>query len=179
MDAAGKADPARRYRGRYLFQRTGLTSFPPCLRFAPDEKYTEAGQRATWHPMMVAKVDPSDEAARLGERAVLHRTYLSPISGKADVKEPRKMMGAMPSGAAVRLAPYTDVLGIAEGIETALSATALFGVPTWAALTAGLLQKWTPPKDVRTIYVFGDNDSQHTGQAAAYSLAHRLKAGKG
>ena len=90
--------------GRYLYERCGLTAFPPCLRFAPDERYTEAGQRPTWHPMLVAKVDPSDEAAALGERAALHRTYLSPLGGKAEVAVQRKMMGAMPTGAAVRLA---------------------------------------------------------------------------
>jgi len=164
--------------GRYLFERCGLTTFPPCLRFAPDERYTEAGQRPTWHPMLVAKVDPSDEAVAFGEKPALHRTYLSPVSGKAEVAVQRKMMGAMPSGAAVRLSQYTDSLGIAEGIETALSASALFGVPVWAALNANLLQEWTPPKDVTTVYVFGDNDASATGQAAAYTLAHRLK-GKG
>jgi putative DNA primase/helicase len=35
----------------------------------------------------------------------------------------------MPAGAAVRLMAHGDTLGIAEGIETALSASALFGVP--------------------------------------------------
>lgn len=166
------------HAGRYLYERCGLTVFPQCLRYAADERYTEAGQRPSWHPMLVAKVDPSDEAATLGERAALHRTYLAKEGGKADVTAPRKMMGAMPSGAAVRLAPCTDVLGIAEGIETALSASALFGVPAWAALNAGLLQEWTPPRDVQTVYIFGDNDHSSTGQAAAYALAHRLK-GKG
>ena len=78
----------------------------------------------------------------------------------------------------MRLAAYTDSLGIAEGIETALSASALHGVPVWAALNAGLLQEWTPPKDVKAVFVFGDNDASSTGQAAAYALAHRLK-GKG
>jgi len=166
------------YAGRYLYERCGLTSFPPCLRFAADERYTETGQRPTWHPMLVAKVDPSDEAVALGERPALHRTYLSKVAGKAEVTAPRKMMGAMPSGAAVRLAPCTDVLGIAEGIETALSASSLYGVPVWAALNANLLQEWTPPRDVQTVYIFGDNDRSATGQAAAYALAHRLK-GKG
>ena len=33
-----------------------------------------------------------------------------------------------------------DTLGIAEGMETALSAAALFGPPCWAALNATLLQ---------------------------------------
>ena len=86
------------------------------------------------------------------------------------------MMGVMPTGAAVRLMPHEDVLGIAEGIETALSAAVLFNVPTWAALTAGLLQTWTPPSNVTTVFVFGDNDASSTGQAAAHSLAQRLKA---
>ena len=86
------------------------------------------------------------------------------------------MMGAMPGGAAVRLMPHEQTLGIAEGIETAMSASALFNVPVWAALTAGLLQEWTPPAAVTTVFVFGDNDASSTGQAAAYTLAQRLKA---
>ena len=69
---------------------------------------------------MVAKVDPSDAAVAQGERAALHRTYLDRYSGKAQVAEPRKMLGSMPTGAAVRLMEHGDVLGIAEGIETAL-----------------------------------------------------------
>jgi len=72
--------------------------------------------------------------------------------------------------------PDADVLGIAEGIETALSVSILFNVLVWAALTAGLLQEWTPPAKVTTVFVFGDNDSSSTGQAAAYVLAQKLKA---
>lgn len=162
--------------GRYLNARTGLTTFPASLRFAPDERYTEPGKRPSWHPLMVAKVDPSDAAVAQGERAALHRTFLSPYGTKAEVASPRKMMGAMPTGAAVRLMEHEEVLGIAEGIETAISASLLFGVPAWAALTAGLLQEWTPPADVTTVFVFGDNDASSTGQAAACSLAQRLKA---
>jgi putative DNA primase/helicase len=52
----------------------------------------------------------------------------------------------------------------------------LFNVPCWAALNAGLLQEWTPPANVTTVFVFGDNDASSTGQAAAYVLARRLKA---
>ncbi len=84
----------------------------------------------------------------------------------------------MPTGAAVRLMPHQEVLGIAEGIETALSASILFNVPIWAALTAGLLQEWTPPASVTTVFVFGDNDASSTGQAAAYSLGAAAQ-GKG
>jgi putative DNA primase/helicase len=165
------------HAGQYLHERTRLTTFPSCLRVSPDERYLESGSRPSWHPAMVAKVDPSDAAVALGERAAIHRTYLSTFPTKADVAAPRKMMGAMPSGAAVRLMQHEDVLGIAEGIETALSASVLFNVPVWAALTAGLLQDWTPPPSVSTVFIFGDNDLSNTGQAAAYTLAQRLKAG--
>lgn len=163
--------------GQYLHDRTGLTTFPSCLRFSPDERYVESGSKPCWHPAMVAKVDPSDAAVALGERAAVHRTYLSTFATKADVAAPRKMMGSMPTGAAVRLMQHGEVLGIAEGIETALSASVLFNVPVWSALTAGLLQEWTPPASVSTVMIFGDNDVSNTGQAAAYTLAQRLKAG--
>ncbi|UVK43275.1 toprim domain-containing protein [Mesorhizobium sp. AR07] len=164
------------HAGRYLHRRTGLVEFPSSLRFTEDERYVDAGAKPSWHPAMVAKVDPSDQAAAQGERAAIHRTYLDKFGGKADVLAPRKMLGAMPTGAAVRLMPHQDTLGIAEGIETALSASVLYNMPVWAALTAGLLQEWTPPASVETVFIFGDNDASSTGQAAAYSLCQRLKA---
>lgn len=161
--------------GRYLMGR-GITSMPDKVRFAADERYVDSGQRPVWMPVMVAKVEPSDAAAANGERAALHRTYLSPLGGKAEVPHARKMMGTMPTGAAVRLMPHAEILGIAEGIETALSAATLYNMPVWAALNAGLLADWTPPASVSTVFVFGDNDASATGQAAAYGLAQRLKA---
>ena len=96
-------DPA----GKYLHARLGLTDFPDVLRYAADERYCDYGSRPTWHPMMVARVDPSDAAAAEGERPVVHRTYLDKFGGKADVPSPRKVLGSMPTGAAIRLAPAT------------------------------------------------------------------------
>jgi putative DNA primase/helicase len=84
------------------------------------------------------------------------------------------MPGTIAKGSAVRLAPPMDVLGIAEGIETALSASALFAVPCWAAVNAGMLAAWQPPPEVKRIIIFGDNDPSYAGQAAAYALARRL-----
>lgn len=163
--------------GQYLNLRTGLRSFPPlsCLRFSPDERYTEAKTKPTWHPTMLALIQPSDAAIAAGEKAALHRTYLAPDGRKAEVSSPRKMIGTIPTGAAVRLMEHDDTLGIAEGIETALSAAEIFNIPTWAALTAGLLERWVPPASVKTVFVYGDNDASNTGQAAAYTLAARLK----
>jgi len=166
-------DPA----GKYLNRRLGLTTYPKVLRFLPQERYLENGRPPSWHPVMLAIVEPSDAARAAGEQPALHRTYLNDRGGKADVSSPRKLLGRMPAGAAVRLASYEDKLGIAEGIETSLAASILFGMPVWAATNAALLQNWTPPRSLRSVTIFGDNDAGATGQAAAYILAQRLKTG--
>lgn len=119
---------------------------------------------------MLAKV--TDAA---GEGCNVHRTYLKPDGSRADMENHRLLMeGELPPGSAVRLLPPTDVIGIAEGIETAWAATCLTGIPCWAALTAGNMERWSPPEGVGVI-VFGDADASYTGQAAAYALARRLK----
>lgn len=102
--------------------------------------------------------------------ATIHQTWIE--NGEA-VK--RKLMpGKLPDNVAIRLAPTGKVLGIAEGIETALSASALFEVTVWAAISAPLLRKWRPPEGVEKVIIFGDNDESFTGQEAAYHLARQL-----
>jgi putative DNA primase/helicase len=156
--------------GRYLARRVGLTSFPSCLRTAFSARYQS--DRPSFHPAMIAMVTGPD-----GAPSILHRTYLTADGRKASVNAPRRLMpGTVAKGAAIRLAPAGDALGIAEGIETALSASALFGVPCWAAVNAGMLTAWQPPPEVRRILIFGDNDASYTGQAAAYALARRLRS---
>jgi len=157
-------DPA----ARYLSGRTGLAEFPDCLRSAERLRYyDESG--SSFHPAMVAMVFDTDS------RPVnIHRTYLSKSGSKAAVAEPRRTMpGELPKGSAIRLARHSGTLGIAEGIETALSATALFGVPCWAVINTAIMSKWTVPDDVSELVIFGDNDMNFAGQAAAYELAHR------
>jgi putative DNA primase/helicase len=162
----GARDPV----GRYLFRRVGLTYFPSCLRTALDLRYQS--DYPSFHPAMIAMVSGPD-----GAPSTLHRTYLTNDGRKAPVIEPRRLMpGSIAKGAAIRLGPSGDVLGIAEGIETALSATALFGVPCWAAVNAGMLAAWQPPPEAKRIFVFGDNDLNYAGQSAAYALASRLRS---
>lgn len=141
--------------GAYLNQRCDITVFPPCLRMLDST--------------MIAKVtDPS------GNGIQLHKTLFNSNGAKIG----RKMMRApMPPGSAIRLhEPVKGVLGIAEGIETALSASKLYNCPVWALINANNLEKWVPPKDVQHIMIFGDNDLSYTGQASAYALAKKLVA---
>ena len=165
-------DPA----GRYLTRQLGIVEMPPpsCLRFTTARCY-ELGMNSVL-PTMVALIEPCDDPKPKDDKCALHRTYLDHAGNKAHVTSPRKMLGAMPSGAAVRLMPHNGVLGIAEGIETALAASVLHNVPVWAALNAGLLEKWMPPASVRAVVIFADNDPNFVGQNAAYTLAGRLKA---
>ena len=108
-----------------------------------------------------------------GRGCQVHRTVLS-ADGR---KETRLFMpGAIPDGACVRLMPHDGRLGIAEGIETALSASILFDVPCWAALNTSLLKKWQPSADVRKVVVFADNDANFAGHSAAYELARKIAA---
>jgi putative DNA primase/helicase len=154
--------------GRHLFRRTGLTSFPACLRTVYHVRYHS--DWPSFHPAMIAMVTGPD-----GTPSILHRTYLTDDGRKAPVIEPRLFMpGTIAKGAAIRLAPAGDSLGIAEGIETALSASALFGVPCWAAGNAALLAAWQPPPEAKRIIVFGDHDPNYAGQTVSYALARRL-----
>lgn len=156
--------------------RAGFVPSTPSLRASPRLIYPT---NAESYPGMVARV-----VSPTGDRAVqLHRTFLTPAGTKAEVDQPRLLMpklndGEM-DGAAVRLADFSDRLGIAEGIETAIAATLLFGIPCWAALTAVGLTKWAPPPGVE-VTIFADNDAhkRFTGIKAAADLAHRLTGEK-
>jgi putative DNA primase/helicase len=76
--------------------------------------------------------------------------------------------------AQVRLGGVQERLGVAEGIETAISVGKLFGIPCWAAISANGMKAWDPPPQVRTVVICSDNDANFTGQEAAYTLARRL-----
>jgi putative DNA primase/helicase len=159
--------------GLYLRKRLGVQSMPMALRYHQSLHYRNGESKAVLPGMLAIVADMS------GQPVTMHRTYLTKAGAKAPVEFAKKLLpGDMPTGAAIRLTPVAPCLGIAEGIETAIAATILTGVPCWSAVTALGLSRWMPPADVTEVVVFGDNDQSYTGHAAAYVLARRLTAKK-
>ncbi len=99
----------------------------------------------------------------------IHRTFvLEDGSGKAPAG--KKMLGSVADGA-VRHFPFPadGHLGIAEGIETALAAHAMFGIPVWAALSADGLARWPWPVEIRRVTIFADAGDADRQAAARLS----------
>lgn len=161
-------DPA----SRYLMRRgISLERWPSQIRFLHEARYWNEDKTYSTHPAMLAQFVAPDMSA-----TTVHITYLTEDGCKADVPDVRKIMpGKIPFGGAVRLFPSASVMGVAEGIETALSAARIWSVPVWACLNAGLLLKWEPPPTVKKVLIFGDRDSSFAGQHVTYGLAYRLK----
>ena len=131
-----------------------------------------------WHPYERAKLPAmvSKVATVDGRVANLHLTFLTNDGHKAPIEKAKLVMsGKLPDGCAVRLGPVQPTMGIAEGIESAMSASMLHSDMTvWAAINATMLTKWQPPEGVSRVVVFGDNDPNYTGHARSYALANRL-----
>jgi len=130
--------------------------------------FSEEGQNQGRYPGLVGMLTDSQ-----GQAVTLHRIYLTQDGRKAPVAYPKKTM-PYPSdrnltGAAVRLGPVADLLGISEGIETALAVTQATGMVCWATTSAILLAKIVLPAEVKRVVVWGDNDTtkERAGQNAA------------
>jgi len=94
----------------------------------------------------------------LGVIAV-HRTFLDPAEARlADFERPKRALGSLKNGAVRLTAPRDGRLGLAEGIETALSAMQIFGVPCWATLGNERFGLVAIPESVRELHLFVDND---------------------
>jgi putative DNA primase/helicase len=150
----------------YLQRRLGCVWPSLSLR-----EHVKVWSEGAFHFAMVAKVISHDDKA-----VNIHQTFLTQDGHKAEVATGKKVMaGKLPDGCAIRLAKAAPVMGVAEGIESAISAAILYDIPVWACINGGLLSKWIPPEVAEEIHIFGDNDANYTGQAKAYHLANRLE----
>lgn len=136
-----------RYRGLAL--ETGMP-----IRFHP--RAWRSKENGPPGPAMLALMTD----AETGEPCGLHVTYLRPDgAGKAEGPSPKIMLGR---AGVIRLSPddsVTTALGIAEGIETALSVMQCFGWrPLWAACSAGGIARLPVLRIIERLTVFADQD---------------------
>jgi putative DNA primase/helicase len=110
-----------------------------------------------------------------GELCYLHQTLLDGAK-KADIGASAKRQKSLQEdnyldharSVAIRMFPVASTLGIAEGIETALSAHQIYKVNTWATMTSGFMKKFRVPAGVKNLIIFADRDvNSATGLAAA------------
>lgn len=154
----------------YLRQARAISRpLPPSLRFIPwlpywvqdaNDKPMVAGR----HPALLAAIQAPNN-----DIIAVQRIYLKDDGmGKADHPKPKKVVGPMQNGA-VRLGARGPVMGIAEGVETALSASQIYSLPVWAACGAKRMRDmWIPP-NCRELVIFRDNGKtglEEAGKAA-------------
>jgi len=154
----------------YLINR-GLSKLPRTLKLHPGLAYYEDRVRYGTYPAMIALVRDNDRNG-----VTYHVTYLTKDGHKASVNSQKKAMSELgENGYCIHLYPVTrEIMGVAEGIETAIAARVMFDVPTWATINSNGMESFMPPAGVKRVMVFGDNDTNFAGQAAAYKLAKRL-----
>ena len=154
---------------KYLRSRGILLEAPPSIRFHPGLDHKPTG---LVFPVMLAGVQAPDR-----QITAVHRTYLLPDgSAKAGVINPKLAKGVIGSGA-VRLAKAGPILGICEGVETALSCMEIFGLPVWCAL-GSRLDRIVLPAEVRKVVVLAD--AGNAGMAAARkAVATFVRQGRG
>lgn len=136
-----------------------------------------------WHPRLrhpSGYVGPALVAlvtnALTGEAQSLHRTWITE-TGKAPVNPPRMQLARHSlAGGVIRLWPDDYVshgLGVAEGIETALSLAHGYE-PVWSLIDANHLASFPVISNVEVLMIAKDNDP--AGRAAASACAHRWHA---
>lgn len=108
------------------------------------------------------------------EPLTLHRTWICGAGTKADVEPPRLLLGGhRKAGGVIRLWPdeaVTSGLGIAEGIESALSLAHAFK-PVWCCIDAGNLAKFPVLAGVESLLIAEDHDEAGARAAKACAIA--------
>ncbi|MBC1183254.1 MAG: hypothetical protein DI531_09590 [Brevundimonas sp.] len=109
-----------------------------------------------------------------GDLTAVELTYLAPNGLVATgLRVPRKTVGQVPPGSAVRLCAPAARMLVGEGVVTTLSAMMRFDLPGWALLSAGNLSRWQAPESVAAVVIAGDRGA--AGERAAMRLARRLE----
>ncbi|WP_342767839.1 DUF7146 domain-containing protein [Aurantiacibacter xanthus] len=163
------AQPLRASPAKAYLESRGILAASSALRFHPRTPLGPKG-RTRFLPAMVAAV-----SLDVGPIAI-HRTFLSG-NAKADFDKPKRALGALGEAAVRLFAPASGQLGLAEGIESAMSAYALTGIPVWATLGNERFGLVSVPESVTELHLFVDHDAG--GElAASRGLAAYAREGR-
>ncbi len=133
----------------YLLARGLPVPLPRSLRFNPATILGSGADKRVM-PAMIAAVENDLKVV------AVQRTFLDPLDVlRKPIAKPKVSLGLLGT-AAIRLTPATDELGLAEGIEDALSAMAWEGTPTWALGGVERLAFVAIPEKVRRVIVYAD-----------------------
>lgn len=182
MLASADHDPGQRQEGKSDLNKVALAVWRHAEPFAGTlaERYLRA--RAIIPDGISARFDPRCQCGAGAARAfapalivpieedagvvAIHRTFLAPDGRwKADMPEPKRMLGNPGSGA-VRWGgiPTDGILRLAEGVEDAASVMNLLGAGhfVWPVLGIERYQAIAIPESVHTVVIY----SQHGAEAA-------------
>ncbi|EPR9083335.1 toprim domain-containing protein [Cronobacter dublinensis] len=168
-----KLSPLRGTSGAEYLNARGIYTLPQeAIRFNEKERY---GGKIYQSLYSLATDDK-------GQLCYLHRTLLdgnrkAQLKDSAGAKRQKSLQEESyldhARSVAIRMFPISTTLGIAEGIETALSCKQLYHVNTWATMTSGFMKKFRVPAGVKSLIIFADRDvNSATGLAAATECAH-------
>jgi putative DNA primase/helicase len=150
---------------RYLKRRKlALPDGDSVIRYVPD-----IGPRGEPNAIMVALM----RNVVTDEPVAVLRTYVSHTATKTH----RKFLG--PSrGAAIKFAPASDVFFVAEGLETALAASAAGMNPVWAMGSAGAIGSFWVLENVAKLVILAEIDGGASRDAVSSCTRRWCASGK-
>ncbi|MBT7410497.1 MAG: hypothetical protein HN826_12405 [Methylococcales bacterium] len=182
---------------KYLAGRGLKPLYSKSIRLAHNVPYYE-NINGLWKVTSRQKAMIAPVWNKYGKIAALHRTFLSNDGGKANVKTVKKLTKKVRSlsGGHIRLFNpfedtgehidlalfetdrkeyrYSETIGIAEGIETAMAVKELTSMATWSSISSSYMPKILIPDGIKNVFIFGDNDLSGAGERAALKTKENI-----
>lgn len=164
---ASTSKPINGTWSEYYLKERGIINLPTMSVHHCDSVpfFNENGEKVDNYQAMVATVTDVHTLEILQQ----HITYLN--GSKKLYRKVRNITDVDYKTPVIRLMDAEKTLGIAEGIETALSANDKYNVPCWSVINSGFMKRFRAPNGVTKLFIFADNDRSLTGHAAAFECA--------
>lgn len=164
---ASTSKPINGTWSEYYLKERGIINLPTMSVHHCDSVpyFNNQGQKVGNYEAMVATVTDAQTLEILQQ----HITYLD--GSKKIYRKVRNITDVDYKVPVIRLMDAEKTLGIAEGIETALSVHDKYDVKCWSTINSGFMKRFRAPKGVTKLYIFADNDRSATGHAAAFECA--------